>query len=153
MVVTVDTNVIIEALFFQNDFCLKILEEESREKIVFAMNQAMYTELTVVYMLHITDPKISEERRYKLCGKLSSVIWRVLRTPHKIRTKFCTEDSNDNKFIDCAIESKSEYLITLNHKHIKKEFEPLIKEQYNHKLQIVDPYHFVKRKLMQKYNS
>lgn len=121
MVVTVDTNVIIDALFFQNDFCLRVLEMESRENLVFAMNQAMYTELTVVYMLHITDPKINDERKYKLCGKLSSIIWRVLRTDHKIKTKFCTEDLNDNKFIDCAIESKSEYLITLNHKHIKKK--------------------------------
>jgi putative PIN family toxin of toxin-antitoxin system len=153
MIVTVDTNVFIEALFFKEEWCLKVLEKEFRKEIVFAMNQATYTELMVVFMLHIAKSEISDERRYRLCTKLSNIIWRVIKTDNRTKSIFCTEDKDDNKFIDCAIDSKSEYLITLNQKHIKPEFESLIKRDYKHNLQIVNPYNFVAGGLQRKFNS
>lgn len=142
MVVTVDTNVFINALFFKDPWCLKVLENEAKELIVFSMNQATYTELQVVFALHVAE-SIDRANSYRLYSKLTNIMWRVMKTPHTIKTKYCVDDPNDNKFIDCAIESKAQYLITENTQHISSEFEPLIKKQYGQDLKIMGPYQFI----------
>ena len=79
-------------------------------------------------------------------------LWEIERIEHNIKTNYCVDDVEDNKFIDCCIDGKIKYLIT-NDMHIREVIKKSdeIKEKYNLDLNILSPYQFSLELLKLKY--
>ncbi len=70
MHVVVDTNVFINALFKQDQWCLKILAEESRGTFHFLFNDSTATELFVVVTEILESKKANKGEKYKILNRL-----------------------------------------------------------------------------------
>lgn len=141
--VVVDTNVFINGIFKNNDFCKAIFNLKSLNKIKFVMNKEMNNELlfTFARILLISYSKINEDisNLVPLMATLSKCLWKVEEIDHIIHTNYCTADKSDNKFIDCCIDGGVKYLITQD-VHINSASAHLKKDGYN--IEIYSPMQF-----------
>lgn len=161
MIVVIDTNVLIKSLIFDDEWCNKMLEFEAKNRFKVALNEDIYNEISVQFALIMKEMEykkcLDQSQVFFVCKKLTSFFWRALKINHNICTIICTEDKDDNKFIDCAIESKADYIVSENGEHLHSGLEPIIKKNHNHSVKILNSYHFVnelhKIDLQAKYNS
>ena len=143
MRVVVDTNVFINGLFKNDDFCKAIFRLKSLNKIVFVMNQEMQNELLVTFgnILLEAFNRIGDTKKFNifpLMATLSKCLWQVEEIDHIINTDYCKDDKSDNKFIDCCIDGNVNYLITQD-KHINSVANQ-IKTDY--KIEVLSPFQF-----------
>lgn len=142
--VVVDTNVFINGIFKNDEFCKTIFKLKSLNKIVFVMNQDMQNELlyTFANILSEAYSKINNSKKINLISlmaTLSKCLWQVEEIDHIINTNYCTEDVSDNKFIDCCIDGNVKYLITQD-QHINGASQAIAKDGYD--IQIYSPMQF-----------
>lgn len=143
MKVVVDTNVFIDGLFKNDDFCRAIFRLKSLNKITFVMNKDMQNELLVVFgdilMEAIRRTNNAKEFNiFPLMAGLSKCLWQVEEIDHVIKTDYCIEDESDNKFIDCCIDGNVRYLITQDN-HIRSISEQL---ESDHNIEVLSPFQF-----------
>lgn len=143
MKVVVDTNVFINGLFKNDDFCKAIFRLKSLNKITFVMNQDMQNELLVTFgnILIEAINKINNKKKFNpfsLMAALSKCLWQVEEIDHIINTDYCKDDKSDNKFIDCCIDGNVKYLITQDD-HIGSVSEQLKKE---YAIEVLSPFQF-----------
>lgn len=143
MKVVVDTNVFINGLFKNDDFCKAIYRLKSLNKITFVMNQDMQNELLVTFgnILIEAINKINNKKKFNpfsLMAALSKCLWQVEEIDHIINTDYCKDDKSDNKFIDCCIDGNVKYLITQDD-HIGSVSEQLKKE---YAIEVLSPFQF-----------
>lgn len=143
MRVVVDTNVFINGIFKNDNFCKAVFTLKSLNKISFVMNKEMQNELLVTFgnilMEAFKKCKNGKEiRMFPLMATLSKCLWQVEEIDHIINTNYCIEDSSDNKFIDCCIDGNVKYLITQD-QHINGISGQLLK---NHKIEVLSPFQF-----------
>lgn len=146
MKIVVDTNVFINGLFKNNDFCKAIFRLKSLNKITFVMNQDMQNELLITFgnILIQAIERIDKNKKFdifRLMANLSKCLWQVEEIDHVINTNYCVEDKSDNKFIDCCIDGNVKYLITQD-EHINSVADILEKE---HKIKVLSPFQFYTR--------
>lgn len=153
MLVVVDTNVIIGALFEYDEWCLKILAEESRGIFKFVFNHETATELLVIVTEIFGQKHADKPTKYRVLSKILAIIFRSKQIEQKTFCALCAIDPNDNKFINCAIDSKASFIITQNNEHLSEDLEPLIKKNYNHIVRIATPFQFKRILLKEKYAS
>ena len=134
MDIVVDTNVFINGIFKDEEFCKAIFRLKAANKVTFVMNQEMQNELLVTFvqiLLKAYENKKDEQGQLKilpLMASLSKCLWQVKEIDHIINTNYCKEDTSDNKFIDCCVDGNVKYLITLD-THINSVAEALEKER------------------------
>lgn len=140
--VVVDTNVIIDAIINGDESCISILKHKHDGNILFCMNKSMYNELIYVFGRHLDKIKLEKELS-RLFPKLGNTLWEIQHIPHNTHTNYCIDDEDDNKFIDCCIDGRIEYLITsdMHIREVQKQLED-IKSNYGLNLKIMSPYQF-----------
>lgn len=144
MDIVVDTNVFIDGIFKNEDFCKAIFKLKANNKVTFVMNQEMQNELLVTFaniLLKAYEKKKDEMGQLKvlpLMACLSKCLWQVKEIDHIINTNYCVEDKSDNKFIDCCIDGNVKYLITQD-MHINNVSQQLLKER---NIEVLSPMQF-----------
>lgn len=149
--VVVDTNVIIDAIINSDESCMSILKHKHDGDIVFCMNQSMHNEL--IYTFGRILEKIKLERQLgKLLPKFGNTLWEIQHIPHNTQTNYCSDDTEDNKFIDCCIDGKIQYLITsdMHIREIQKQLED-IRLKHGLDLKIMSPHQFTRELLRLSY--
>ncbi len=144
MDIVVDTNVFINGIFKNDEFCRTIFNLKAMNKVTFVMNQKMQAELLVTFaniLLEAYEKKKDKNGNIKvipLMASLSKCLWQVREIDHIINTNYCEEDKSDNKFIDCCIDGNVKYLITQD-KHINSVSDKLRKER---NIEVLSPLQF-----------
>lgn len=144
MDIVVDTNVFINGIFKNDEFCRAIFNLKSMNKVTFVMNQKMQDELLVTFaniLLEAFKKKKDKGIQVKiipLMATLSKCLWQVKEIDHIISTNYCEEDKSDNKFIDCCIDGNVKYLITQD-RHINSVSNKLEKER---NIKVLSPMQF-----------
>lgn len=137
MIVTVDTNVIFSALYSKKGASHQILKLIVDEKIQLAITNQVYFEYSEV----LSRRKTIEELNMAVL-EIEKVLDLLMLLARKYYIFYCVRpnliDETDNKFIECAFASNSEYLITSNVKHFKEG------DFLNFDCQIVTPSDFYK---------
>ena len=113
MIVTIDTNTLIAALFSQNGASHQILRLITNEKIKLALSTNVLLEYDDVTKREeiLKKSQLSKEQIEDVLDLLA-----LLAHKHEIyfRLRPNLKDENDNLFVECAFASNSEYLITSN---------------------------------------
>ena len=119
MPLTFDTNVLLSATLWDGSVAQKLLFELIRNNIKIYSSPFIINEYQTILN---RDFDFSTEEISEIMDKVLSFI--VLITP-KIKVDVVKDDPKDNPIIECALESKSNYIITydkhlLNLKEYKK---------------------------------
>lgn len=138
--VVVDTNVFVKAIFHRDFYSKELFKLKTQNKICFVMNKEMQNELLVTFFrLLTTTINHKDMKTISLLGTLLSLsLWQVKEIDHNSKTNY-SEDIDDNKFVDCAIDSNSKYIITFDN-HLNSIADTL-KENYN--ILVMNPYQFI----------
>lgn len=144
MDIVVDTNVFINGIFKNDEYCKIIFKLKSMNKVTFVMNKKMQEELLVTFAnilleaFRKKEAQGAEIRVIPLMASLSKCLWQVKEIDHIINTNYCEEDPSDNKFVDCCIDGNVKYLITQD-KHINSNAEKLQEER---EIEVLSPMQF-----------
>lgn len=142
MKAVVDTNVFVNAIFHGDKWSREVLNRHMNEEITISMNKECQTELLVIFLIFVAEKFKTDKRQlYRYYGKLTDALWTMERTPCKTRTKYSI-DNGDNKFINCAIDSNAEYIVTYNSDHLCG-FEEQIKKDHGVNIKVLTPYNFI----------
>ena len=139
--VVVDSNVILRALFFGDKYSMILLQKEAEHKIRFVFNKEMKQELNMKFVVFLSQYGADMGKVKRLTDKLSSILSRSKEVGHKTYSNLCAEDRSDNKFIDCAIDSNSRFIITKDSD--LSGLEGIIRNKYKHTVRILSPYQFI----------
>lgn len=144
MVIVVDTNVVMQALFQKERWSREVLRREfnSQGDIQFAVSPPIQAEYFTVLADLASHPDGPREAK-ALCRMLSNTIWRMKKIEIKIESHYCTEDHSDDMFVDCAIASKARYIITDNTQHFQGIPEA-VQRDHGRNLEVLGPYQFIK---------
>ena len=146
-----DTNVFIKAIFFNDESCKAIFRYKQQGLITFCMNKAMYNELILIFGRAVEENKMTRKMS-KLVSYFGNTLWEIEKVAHTSNTKYCEEDEEDNKFIDCCIDGRIKYIISRDsdlasaRNHIEE-----INEKHDLDLNILSPFQFSRELLMLKY--
>ena len=100
MKVVVDTNVFVNGIFKQDNFCKAIFKLKELNKIVFVMNKEMQNELLFTFyniLLEAFKRKKEKDKELKvlpLAASLSKCLWQVEEIDHVISTDYCIDDKS-----------------------------------------------------------
>lgn len=86
----------------------------------------------------------------RLISYFATTLWEIERYEHISKTKYCLNDEEDNKFIDCCIDGKVNYLITQD-VHLQEVDIEQIKEEHLIEIKIMSPFQFSRELLRMKY--
>ena len=139
--VVVDSNVILRALFFGDKYSMILLQKEAEHKIRFVFNKEMKRELCMKFASFLLRYGADISKANRLTDKLSTILKRSKEVGHNTYSNLCTEDRSDNKFIDCAIDSKSGFIITEDSD--LSGLEGIICRKDNCIVRILSPYQFI----------
>ena len=135
MIVVLDTNVLISATFWNGD-SNRILEKIEQKEVTLIISREILEELICVLNYKEIQEKVKNKNleMKRAVEKIAS-----LATIVEPSQKFTVikDDPDDNKFLDCAIAGKADYIISQD-KHILKlnEFQGI---------NIVTPSEFLRR--------
>ena len=137
MRITVDTNVLISATLTYGA-CEKIIDLAEQKNIILCLSEPILKE----YYKVMYYPEIQE----KIKGKLQEVqqaITKIATIAHltavQTHLKLIKEDPDDDKIVECAIDSHSEYLISSDN-HILN-YKKQIRDNY--KITVLTPQEFL----------
>lgn len=119
MIVVIDTNVLVSALLSPSGFPSQIIQLWQNNELEVAISKETKTEYQQV-LIEIAaryPAKIQSAEMNILLGNLT--INTIIQTQHPLYT---TKDPEDNKFIECAIESHAQIIITGNQKHFPQAY-------------------------------
>jgi len=113
MKITVDTNFLISATQWDNSVCQKLLIKLMQESVEIFTTKEILDECVEVLE---RDFQLQKEESERIVEKLL-LIMKLIETTSRVN--IVTEDQDDNKIIECALDSQSEYIITYD-KHLLK---------------------------------
>ena len=122
MKVVVDTNVLVSAAFWDGD-SNKIIEKAEKKEIELVTSREILEEFSNVLSYKdiqekIRDKHLEMKRTVEKIASISTII-----KPQK-NFNAVKDDPDDNKFLDCAIAGKADFIITNDNHLLKlKEFE------------------------------
>ena len=149
--VVIDTNVFIDAIFHNDNSCQSIFKYKNDKLITFCMNERIYKELIYMFGKMLEENKLTKDMS-RMVSYFGGTLWEIEKIEHKTKTHYCVDDEEDDKFIDCCIDGKVNYLITSD-MHIREVIKSLdeIKQKYRLDLNIMSPYQFSRELLRLKY--
>ena len=121
MVVTFDTNVLLSATLWDGSVAQKLLYCLIRQKIKIYLSLEILNEYQKILK---RDFGFNEEEIEEIIEKILTFATRV--EPRE-KVKAVEDDPDDNAIIECALESKSKYIITYDTHLLKiKEYKGII---------------------------
>ena len=119
MIVTIDTNIIYQALYSNAWASYQILNLIINEKIQFALTTSVYFEYYDVLTRASSLNKFQLKRfEIETILDLLALLSKKFSVYYLLRPNLI--DENDNMFFECAFVSASQFLITSNTKHFEK---------------------------------
>jgi len=117
MKIVLDTNVLISATFWSGD-SNRILEKVERREVELLLSKEIIEEFKEVLGYaeiqdKIKDKNLEMKRTVEKVVSMSTIV-----EPHQ-KFKVIENDSEDDKFLDCAFEGKVEFIVSQN-KHLLK---------------------------------
>ena len=95
--------------------------------------------MVIISLKLITTTNKKDVKKVTILGTLLSLsLWQVKEIDHISHTNYCT-DVDDNKFIDCAIDSNTKYIITYD-EHLNS-IADFLKENFN--INVLSPFQFI----------
>ena len=122
MRVVLDTNILVSATFWKGD-SFRIVELIDKKKIKHSMSKETIAEYSKIISSEEIIEKI-EKKDLRISKTLQKVIYLsdIVEPQRKIRV--VRDDPDDDKFLEVAVESKADYIISKdNHLLRLKEFE------------------------------
>jgi len=113
MSVTFDTNVLLSATLWDGSVAQKLLFELIKKEIKIYSTPSIISEYQRVLK---RDFDFSEKEIAEILEKVLSFV--IMVNPN-LKVELVKDDPDDNKIIECALESKSEYLLTYD-QHLLK---------------------------------
>ncbi|MFH1682249.1 MAG: putative toxin-antitoxin system toxin component, PIN family [Candidatus Woesearchaeota archaeon] len=130
MRVVLDTNVFISGIFWEGNYCSKVIDFWKEKKIVLICSLEIIQELMEV----MRDFKIRlDEELVQAWAKL--ILEEAVIVDPQTKLEIIKEDPDDNKFIEAALSGRAEFIISQD-KHLLK-----IKEY--EKIKIITPQEFL----------
>lgn len=134
MKIVVDTNVLISATFWNGD-CNRIIEKAERKELELVISKDILDEFSSVLDYKEIQDKIKNKnlemkRTIEKIASISTIV-----EPQE-KYQVIKDDPDDDKFLDCAVAGKAEFIVSQN-KHLLK-----LKEFKN--VKIVNPKEFLK---------
>src|SRR3989338_11404400 len=118
MAVTFDTNVLLSATLWDGSVAQKLLVDLIRQNVTINSTTEILTEYQKVLK---RDFGFSDKEITEIIEKVLSFI--TLVNP-AIKIDIVKDDPDDNKIVECALESKSNYIITYDNHLLKlKEYK------------------------------
>lgn len=117
MKVVLDTNVLISATFWNGD-SNKILEKVEQKEIEMVISKGILEEFAGVLgykeiQEKVRDKNLEMKRTIEKVASISTIV----EPRHEF--KVIKDDPDDDKFLDCAVEGKAEFIVSQN-KHLLK---------------------------------
>jgi putative PIN family toxin of toxin-antitoxin system len=138
MVITVDTNIIFQGLYSSNGASHMILRLIRDEQVRLALSVPVFLEYCEVLKRPSTLAKTGLRE-----NNVNAVLDLIAYVGYKCRIDFLyrpnLSDESDNKFVELALASNSDYLITANIKHFTVENELTL-----HPVKVVTPGQFIR---------
>jgi len=125
MAVTFDTNVLLSATLWDGSVAQKLLYDLIRQNVKIYSSLEILNEYQKVLK---RDFDFSDE---EIADIMEKVLAFVTLVKPKEKVKVVKEDPDDNAIIECALESKSKYIITYDHH--------LLKLKMHKEIQIIKP--------------
>jgi putative PIN family toxin of toxin-antitoxin system len=113
MRIVVDTNFLVSATQWDYSVSYKLLEKMLRSNVEIFTTKEILDEFSEVLK---RDFKYNNEEIGKIIEKVLKFL--ILLTP-SVKVEAVKDDSDDNKIVECAIESNSEYILSYD-KHLLK---------------------------------
>ncbi|MFH1290930.1 MAG: putative toxin-antitoxin system toxin component, PIN family [Nanoarchaeota archaeon] len=122
MKVTLDTNILLSATFWEGD-PFKIIEKIEDGEIELVLSEEIIEEFSeVLEYKEIQDKIISKNLEIKWAVEEIVALSKIVDPQRKIN--IVKDDEDDNKIIECALEGICDYIITRDKHLLKlKEFE------------------------------
>jgi|SRR3989344_140199 len=118
MRVVLDTNVLFSGSFWKRK-SFEVMRLIERKKVeCFISKEILKEYYSVVHRKEINE-KIKEKRLFLNVTALK-VFSLCNRVEPQRKLNVVREDPNDNKILECALEAKADYVITLDKKHLLK---------------------------------
>lgn len=116
--VVIDTSVLVSALLTEHGAEAAVLDVVLDGKLIWCVSEEILAE----YKATLRRPKFGGIERRKIAaalklaasGRMTLVTTRLTHSPHE----------SDNRFYECAQAALSDYLVTGNRKHFKKDLPP-----------------------------
>jgi uncharacterized protein len=132
--VTLDTNVLISGTFWEGE-AYRIIQLIEQKKIQCHLSKEILAEYNRVMRSDEILEKV-EEHHLKIRSAIIKIIEICLIAEPKIKVLAVDEDPDDDKILECALEGKTDYIITYDEHILKlKEFRGI---------KIVSPKEFLK---------
>ena len=133
MKVTPDTNFFISATQWDNSVAHKVLLKFLRNNVEIYTTLSILEEVSEVLQ---RDFKYTLQEVHELIQKISSFLIIICPT---IKINFIKDDPDDNKILECAVQSQSNYILSYDKKYllIHKEYQGIKivqPEEFLHKL-------------------
>ncbi|MDO8460674.1 MAG: putative toxin-antitoxin system toxin component, PIN family [Nanoarchaeota archaeon] len=135
MKVTLDTNVLISATHWPTSVAHKLFLELIRRNVEMVTTQAILSEFTEVL---VRDFNYQNHEVEQASGKMLAAV-KIIESPSRVN--IVHDDPDDNKIIECAIDSFSDYILTYdNHLLVLKEFQgiKIIKPEDFLRIELID---------------
>jgi len=118
--VVFDTNVLISATLWENSVAQKFLFKCIKENVQIFSSQEIIEEYKKIL---VRDFDYKKQEIGEILEKIFQFV--TLVNPSR-KVDIVKEDADDNKIIECAVESKSEYIVSYDKHLLKlKEFEEI----------------------------
>jgi uncharacterized protein len=135
MRITLDTNILVSASFWQGDSS-RIIEKAEKKELEIVLSREIIDELIKVLDYKEIQQKI-KDKNLELKNSVEKITSLSVFVHPQLKYNIIKEDLDDNKILECAKEGKADYIIT-NDKHLLriKEFEGI---------NIITPAEFLKK--------
>ncbi len=111
----IDTNVFIAGLINDTGAPAKIINHWEARAFDLLISEMILTEYKNLLLTFTKIPEIKSREMLEIIGQLA------LRIDVRESFSICN-DISDNKFIDCAVNGKADFLVTKNIRHFPKNF-------------------------------
>lgn len=149
LTVIVDTNVFIDALCYGDDEARTVLANEHRGLYTFVMSKFMREELLLTITTHLVAAKLGEDLMNDVWRRLSRCLHRAYLFEPQNHVSI-SPDPPDNRFIECAIEYPTKYLVTSNTKDFQNAIKTPVLNRKRQPIQFLTPREFNLRVLQKR---
>ena len=136
MKVVLDTNIWLSGTFWEGE-AFKLISIIQRKKIEIIVTKNILLEIVEVLNKEAKFQKFIENRKIAIGDLLRTITSLSKLVDSKTKLSIVKEHSSDNKFVECAIDGKAEFIISYD-KHLLK-----LKKYKN--IKILNPTEFLKR--------
>lgn len=136
MRVVLDTNVWLSGTFWEGE-AFKLISTIQRRKIEVVITKKILLEIVEVLNKEAKFQKFIKNRKIAIEDLLRTITFLSKLVDSKTKLNIIKEHSSDNKFVECAIDGKAEFIISYDN-HLLK-----LKEYKN--IKILSPTEFLKR--------